>query len=105
MMGSVPRIRSGAGLAHSFALGGVGRSLRSLSPSVSLPLCFAFRQPLARLPLPSANVWVTVIRIVTGFTHRGLAPHEFTPMPGVHNRLRGIRARKRTSPVGQSVNR
>jgi hypothetical protein len=23
----------------------------------------------------------------TGFTYRGLSPHKFTPMPGVHNAL------------------
>jgi len=28
---------------------------------------------------------------LTGFTYRGLAPHKFTPMPGVHNRLQRTR--------------
>jgi hypothetical protein len=77
---SVPRIKSGAGLSHSFALR-VGRFLRSLSPAASLPLRSAFRRSLAVPPLPSANVYANVK--LTGFTHRGLSPHKFTPMPGV----------------------
>jgi hypothetical protein len=26
-----------------------------------------------------------MFNILTGFTYRGLTPHKFTPMPGVHN--------------------
>jgi len=31
---------------------------------------------------------------LTGFTYRGLAPHKFTPMPGVHSQSSG-RLRRR----------
>ncbi|MFH0825236.1 MAG: hypothetical protein V2B18_20995, partial [Pseudomonadota bacterium] len=31
---------------------------------------------------------------LAGFTYRGLSPHEFTPMPGVHQTLK----RTRTTP-------
>jgi hypothetical protein len=30
---------------------------------------------------------------LTGFTYRGLAPHKFTPVPGVHPSLQPIAAR------------
>jgi len=55
----------------------------------------SFRQLLTKLPLPSANVWGTIIGIVTGFTHRGLSPHKFMPMPGVHLGFQQIAAKKR----------
>jgi len=29
-----------------------------------------------------------MFNILTGFTYRGLTPHKFTPMPGVHNRIK-----------------
>ncbi|MDP2782286.1 hypothetical protein, partial [Devosia sp.] len=56
-----------------------------LSPSVSLPLRFAFRQILAEMPLPSANTFANIFKILTGFTYRGLSPLKFTPTPGVHH--------------------
>jgi hypothetical protein len=56
------------------------------SPYASLQ---TFRPFLTETPLPSANTFVNLLKILTliGFTHRGLLPHKFTPMPGVHNRL------------------
>jgi len=34
--------------------------------------------------LPSASTFVNMFNTLTGFTYRGLTPHKFTPMPGVH---------------------
>jgi hypothetical protein len=59
---SAPRIKSGGGLAHSFAL-----RLPSDGPS-------RFR-PCLRLVLMSMH------SIATGFRYRGLLPHKFTPVP------------------------
>ena len=69
---SVPRIGSGAGLAHRFAL-----RLPSDGPSRFRP-----RIRSGRL-LPSASTCVSANMPLTGFTYRGLSPHKFTPMPGV----------------------
>jgi hypothetical protein len=52
------------------------------SPYASLQ---PFRPFLTETPLPSANTFVNVLNTLTGFTYRGLAPHKFTPMPGVHH--------------------
>jgi hypothetical protein len=49
----------------------------------------SFGLVLAAPPLPSASVYV-MSHDITGFTYRGLSPHKFTPMPGVHNLLQGI---------------
>ncbi|MGD0624863.1 MAG: hypothetical protein ABSB32_09115, partial [Thermodesulfobacteriota bacterium] len=35
-------------------------------------------------------VLMLVISIISRITYRGLSPHQFTPMPGVHNRLQRI---------------
>ena len=51
------------------------------SPYASLQ---PFRRSLAVPPLPSANTFVNVLNTLTGFMYRGLPPHKFTPMPGVH---------------------
>ena len=52
------------------------------SPYASLQ---PFRPRLAATPLPSANTYVNKSKdLLTGFTYRGLTPHKFTPMPGVH---------------------
>jgi hypothetical protein len=42
------------------------------------------------MPLPSASILINMFSILTGFTYRGLAPHKFTPMPGVHQRIQRI---------------
>lgn len=41
------------------------------------------RQPLAGLPLPSASSHRPLRE--HRYSYRGLSPHQFTPMPGVHN--------------------
>jgi len=45
----------------------------------------SFRRSVALPPLPSASTWATLL--ATGFTYRGLAPHQFAPMLGVHQRM------------------
>ena len=42
------------------------------------------RRSLTVPPLPSASIWANDLNTLTGFTHRGLTPHKFTPVPGVH---------------------
>jgi len=44
----------------------------------------SFGRSLTVPPLPSASTFVNMFNILTGFTYRGLSPHKFTPMPGVH---------------------
>ena len=59
------------------------------SPYASLQ---SFRPRLAATPLPSANTYVNKSKdLLTGFTYRGLTPHKFTPMPGVHKRMQSDR--------------
>ncbi|MDA8240797.1 MAG: hypothetical protein M0Z67_10560, partial [Nitrospiraceae bacterium] len=44
---------------------------------------------LAETPLPSASTFGSIHYYEhSGFSHRGLAPHKFTPVPGVHKRLK-----------------
>ena len=61
--------------AHSFAL--------RLPPDPS-----SRRRPCLRLVLG-----LRCLTTVLGFMYRGLAPHKFTPMPGVHQSLHPIAAR------------
>jgi hypothetical protein len=44
------------------------------------------RRSLTVPPLPSASIWANDLNTLTGFTHRGLTPHKFTPVPGVHKK-------------------
>jgi hypothetical protein len=37
--------------------------------------------------LPSASILINMFNILTGFTYRGLSPHKFTPVPGVHKQF------------------
>jgi hypothetical protein len=60
--------------AHSFALG---------LPE-ACPEFFYRERSLTVPPLPSASILINMFNILTGFTYRGLTPHKFTPMPGVH---------------------
>jgi len=62
------------------------------SPYASLQ---PFRPFLTETPLPSANTFVNVLKTLTltGFTYRGLSPHKFTPMPGVHPVMQPMRKR------------
>ncbi len=65
-------------------------SVRRLIASESSLTCAqaSFRPRLAATPLPSANTCANNFNnLLTGLTYRGLSPHKFTPMPGVHNAL------------------
>ena len=42
------------------------------------------------MPLPSASILINMFSILNGFTYRGLAPHKFTPMLGVHQSIQPI---------------
>ena len=71
----------GADLPGDWALYAV--SVRRL---IALPEASS-RRSLAVPPLPSASIWANGLNTLTGFTHRGLTPHKFTPVPGVHQAL------------------
>ena len=51
--------------------------------------------------MPSASILVNMFNTLTGFTHRGLAPHKFAPMPGVHHALSADR--KKHAPAEELV--
>jgi len=55
--------------------------------SVGSHLCAraSSRHPLARLPLPSASRCFRPFGGHLRYSYRGLSPHQFMPMPGVHN--------------------
>jgi hypothetical protein len=48
-------------------------------------------RPCLRLVLLIVSTNINTIR----FSYRGLSPHKFTPMPGVHNRLQATRKKPR----------
>ena len=48
---------------------------------------FLSRHSFQRRRLSSANILVNMFNTLTGFTYRGLSPHKFTPMAGVHKWL------------------
>jgi hypothetical protein len=49
----------------------------------------SFRPLLAETPLPSARTFVSIIIMNTlRFSYKGLSPHKFTPMTGVHKMLK-----------------
>jgi len=70
------------------------------SPYASLQ---PFRPFLTETPLPSANTFVNVLKTLTltEFTYRGLSPHKFTPMPGVHKTFAA--GRKKPRPLKSNV--
>ena len=45
------------------------------------------RHPLAGLPLPSASSCFSPFGGHLRYSYRGLSPHQFMPMPGVHNSM------------------
>ena len=47
----------------------------------------SFRRLLAESPLPLASRCCFIAFMQLRFSDRGLAPHQFTPMLGVHNSL------------------
>ena len=66
---------------------GTKPSMRFLSVGSHVCAQASFRHPLAGLPLPSASSYSHPQRGQYRYSYRGLAPHQFMPMPGVHNQL------------------
>jgi hypothetical protein len=64
---------------------------RSLFSSFHLLPQFPRGWSLTVPPLSSASILVNMFTILTGFTYRGLSPHKFTPMPGVHKAIQRTR--------------
>jgi len=64
---------------------GTRPSMRFLSVGSHLCAQASSRHPLAGLPLPSASSYYP--RRGHRYSYRGLSPHQFTPMPGVHKTL------------------
>ena len=60
------------------------RSLWSLSPAARLSLCSSPLDGPSRFRPCFRLILVLTKHMLTGFTYRGLSPHKFTPMPGVH---------------------
>ncbi|ADC61775.1 hypothetical protein Alvin_0829 [Allochromatium vinosum DSM 180] len=44
-------------------------------------------QTLAGLPLPSTSSYIRPLRGHLRYSYRGLSPHQFMPMPGVHKKM------------------
>ena len=98
---SAPSTLYGRGLARARSLGPAGLRLRRIpfAASQAAQVCSSAHQlgPGASFPrnltipqLPRSNVWAIVPLVMRGpttvFTHRGLSPHQFTPMSGAHHR-------------------
>jgi len=66
---------------------GTEPSMRFLSVGSHLCAQASFRQPLAGLPLPSASRYSGPDCGHYRYSYRGLSPHQFMPMSGVHNSL------------------
>ncbi len=64
---------------------GTRPSMRFLSVGSHVCARASFRHPLAGLPLPSASSYYCIIMKQLRDSYRGLSPHQFMPMPGVHN--------------------
>ena len=62
-------------------------SMRFLSVGSHLCARASFRQSLAGLPLPSASSYSRPPRGHYRYSYRGLSPHQFMPMSGVHKSL------------------
>lgn len=60
----------------------------------------SFPRNLAMPQLLLSNVWIILPLIerdlMTVFTHRGLSPHQFTPMSGAHQTIERTRLRRAT---------
>ena len=65
----------------------------SCSNSLPANLCAqaSFRQFLTELPLPSASGYIGPKDGHFRYSHRGLSPHQFMPMSGVHTALQGTK--------------
>jgi hypothetical protein len=59
-------------------------SMRFLSVGSHLCAPASFRPPLAGLPLPSASSYICPTIGHYRYSYRGLSPHKFMPMSGVH---------------------
>ena len=59
-------------------------SMRFLFVGSHLCAPASFEHPLAGLPLPSASGYIGPTTGHFRYSHRGLSPHQFMPMPGVH---------------------
>jgi hypothetical protein len=62
--------------------------MRFLSVGSHLCTRASFGHPLAGLPLPSASGCIGPMKGHFRYSHRGLTPHKFMPMPGVHIALK-----------------
>jgi hypothetical protein len=66
------------------------------------------RKKVGIFDLPSANTFANVLKTLTltGFTYRGLSPHKFTPMPGVHLKIQPTqKAGRLFKPLGKKHKR
>jgi hypothetical protein len=66
-------------------------SMRFLFVGSHLCARASFRQVLAELPLPSASGYSRPQRGHYRYSHRGLSPHQFMPMSGVHIQMEPTR--------------
>ena len=64
---------------------GTGPSMRFLSVGSHLCARSSSRQSLTELPLPSASSCFRPFGGHLRYSCRGLSPHQFMPMPGVHH--------------------
>ena len=74
-------------------------SMRFLSVGSHLCARASFRPPLAGLPLPSASSYIYPTRGHYRYSYRGLSPHKFMPMSGVHSRLQRTALRAAAEPA------
>ena len=70
---------------------GIRPSMQFLSVGSHVCVRASFRQTLAGLPLPSASSYIGPHREHYRYSYRGLSPHQFMPMPGVHNHIHSDR--------------
>ena len=75
-------------------------SMRFLFVGSHLCTPASFGHPLAGLPLPSASGYIGPKEGHFRYSHRGLSPHQFMPMSGVHDPFDRTRATKRLSVFG-----
>jgi len=73
---------------------GTEPSMRFLSVGSYVCARASFRQHLAVMPLPSASSCHYLERQCR-VSYRGLAPHQFMPMPGVHNKIQPSAEKRR----------
>ena len=74
---------------------GTEPSMRFLSVGSHVCARASFRHPLAGLPLPSASSYRIPNHGKVRYSYRGLSPHQFMPMPGVHKQCERNDARQK----------